>query len=288
MTRVAARNGRKMKNNLLQFVPRIIETPKILICTHCGAENDGAFNFCSHCGKALRPQKRSTKQKYAPLTKHTKVPLKTMQEIVAMEAALQDTTRKKTAYRNLVLFRLGCNVGLRGGDLVQLKAGQFINRDGSPKDTVYVVEEKTNKGREMSLESSVSNMVAQYTDDMKLGYNDYLFASQKGGYISRKTLNDDIIIPAAEKLGWNTLLYGSHTLRKTYAYRFYTQANALSKERGYRALSVLCRELGHSSEAITLCYIGIDREEIKEICALSAQEYDWAFAQAIRDELNNE
>ena len=128
-------------------------------------------------------------------------------------------------------------------------------------------------------------MVAQYTDDMHLASEDFLFGSQKGGCLTRKTLNDDIIVPAAVRLGWNPLLYGSHTMRKTYAYRFYTQAQHLSQERGYRALSMLCKELGHSNEAITLCYIGIEAEEIKEICNLSAKDYDWAFAQAIRDEL---
>lgn len=277
-----------MPSNLLQFKPRVVETPYILICTKCGEENEGTANFCSHCGKALRPQLRSTKQQYAPLTKHTKVPLKTMAEITAMEHSLQDTKRRRLAYRNLVLFRLGCNVGLRGGDLVQLKAGHFIGKDGSPKDTVYVIEQKTGKGRELKISDEVAAMVAQYTDDMHLASEDFLFGSQKGGCLTRKTLNDDIIVPAAVRLGWNPLLYGSHTMRKTYAYRFYTQAQHLSQERGYRALSMLCKELGHSNEAITLCYIGIEAEEIKEICNLSAKYYDWAFAQAIRDELGEE
>ena len=73
-----------------------------------------------------------------------------------------------------------------------------------------------------------------------------------------------------------------------YAYRFYTQAQHLSQERGYRALSMLCKELGHSNEAITLCYIGIEAEEIKEICNLSAKDYDWAVMQALRDELGED
>lgn len=51
---------------------------------------------------------------------------------------------------------------------------------------------------------------------------------------------------------------------------------------------MLCKELGHSNEAITLCYIGIEAEEIKEICNLSAKDYDWAFAQALRDELGED
>ena len=32
----------------------------------------------------------------------------------------------------------------------------------------------------------------------------------------------------------------------------------------------------------------ISAEEIKEICNLSAKDYDWAFAQAIRDELGED
>ena len=153
---------------------------------------------------------------------------------------------------------------------------------------MYVIEQKTGKGRELKISDEVATMVAQYTDDMHLDSKDFLFGSQKGGCLTRKTLNDDIIVPAAVRLGWNPLLYGSHTMRKTYAYRFYTQAQHLSQERGYRALSMLCKELGHSNEAITLCYIGIEAEEIKEICNLSAKDYDWAFAQAIRDELGED
>ena len=80
-----------MPSNLLQFKPRVVETPYILICAKCGEENEGTANFCSHCGKALRPQLRSTKQQYAPLTKHTKVPLKTMAEITAMLKELVGT-----------------------------------------------------------------------------------------------------------------------------------------------------------------------------------------------------
>lgn len=137
------------------------------------------------------------------------------------------------------------------------------------------------------MDSRLADMVARYVEDLKIGSNDYLFWSQDStGHILRKSLNDNIIRPAAQRLGLDVRLYGSHTLRKTYAYQFYTQANALSRERGYRALSMLCKELGHSSEAITLCYIGIDKEEVCEICGLTADQYDWGFAEALREEFN--
>lgn len=271
--------------SILTFQPRVVAPPRILICPKCGFENDGENKFCGQCGFSLRPAER--KQRYAPRTKHTKVPLKTIEEINSFEQVLLGAPRKRTAYRNGVLFRTGINVGLRAGDLVKLKADQFLGRDGSPRDTLYVIEEKTNKGREIKIDQRVGNMIAQYVEDLKLDLDDYLFWSQEGGYVLRKTLNDNIIVPTAKKLGWDAKLYGSHTLRKTYAYQFYTQANALSRERGYRALSMLCKELGHSSEAITLCYIGIDKEEVCEICGLSADQYDWEFAAAIREEFDD-
>lgn len=272
---------------VLEFKPRIVTPSRILICPQCGYENDGDHKFCGQCGFGLIPTPRTTKQWYVPKSKHTKMPLKTLEEINAFEQTLLNAPRKKTAYRNGVLFRTGISIGLRAGDLVKLKANQFLKADGSPRDALYVIEQKTNKGREIKLDSRLADMVARYVEDLKIGSNDYLFWSQDStGHILRKSLNDNIIRPAAQRLGLDVRLYGSHTLRKTYAYQFYTQANALSRERGYRALSMLCKELGHSSEAITLCYIGIDKEEVCEICGLTADQYDWGFAEALREEFN--
>lgn len=159
--------------------------------------------------------------------------------------------------------------------MVKLKANQFFKADGSPAMHYMSLNRKQIKA-EIKLDSRLADMVARYVEDLKIGSHDYLFWSQDStGHILRKSLNDNIIRPAAQRLGLDTRLYGSHTLRKTYAYQFYTQANALSRERGYRALSMLCKELGHSSEAITLCYIGIDKEEVCEICGLTADQYDW-------------
>ena len=276
-----------MPAQVLPFKPRTPEPEpiqKIIICPKCNAENDYEMNFCGKCGKALRQQPK--KERYAPKTKHTKVPLKTQEDIQLFELALTDGVRTKTALRNLNLFDLGIAVGLRAGDLVQLKASHFMTKEGTQRDNLYVIEEKTGKGREIYIDKRDFDTVCAYVDKAGILYDGYLFPSQKGGCITRKSLNDDIIIPTIKKIGWNPIYYGSHTLRKTFAYQFYASANTLSHERGYRALSILCRELHHSSEAITLAYIGIDKEEVQEICGLSADQADRAFRQALRDELD--
>ena len=177
--------------------------------------------------------------------------------------------QRRVAYRNYVLFSVGISIGLRASDLVRLKVRDFTG----PK--MYVIEEKTGKGREITVDPRVRAMVMKYAGELGLHANDDLFwAYGKSEHITAGNLNDQIIVPAAKALGLDPKLYGSHTLRKTYAYQFYMAANSISQERGYRALSVLCRELNHSSEAITLRYIGIDEEEVREICGLTVDQYD--------------
>jgi integrase len=276
-----------MAANVLEFKPRPNQE-RVIICVNCGAENSFSNNFCGGCGKALRPQRKSTKAKYAPQTKHTKVPLKTQSEVEAWERALTQGVRKRTAVRNLNLFDLGISVGLRASDLVTLKASNFVKKDGSQRDFLYVVEKKTGKGREIFIDRREFDSVCAYIEQAQILYDGWLFPSQQGDFITAKSLNDKIIVPTAKLMGLDSLYYGSHTLRKTFAYQFYTAANALSKERGYRALSILCRELNHSSEAITLSYIGIAKEEVQEICGLSADQVDWAKRQALREELEDE
>ena len=169
-----------------------------------------------------------------------------------------------------MIFMVGICTGLRASDLLALRASQFAKHDG----VLYVIEKKTGKGRTIMLADNIRKAIDAYIAKYKIAYDDLLFKSQQlDGQITIRGLNK-IIATAVDELGWDQDLYGSHTLRNTYAYQFYMTANSISRERGYRALSVLCKELNHSSEAITLAYIGIDKEEVCEICNLTAAQYD--------------
>ena len=259
------------KQNVISFPFREATAAKVQ-CKFCHAWIDDDALFCCRCGN--KQDSAGKKQRYTPKTKHTKAPLKTQEEIAKVQAILgtprdQSDMAKRIAYRNYLIFTLGISIGLRASDLLRLKVGDF------KKPTPYIIEQKTGKGRELNVNQKIKDMVFAYADKLGLKDDDYLFWSRQGGtHLSPDTLNRDILRPVARQLGWDDSKFGSHTLRKTYAYQFYKTANEISKERGYRALSVLCKELNHSSEAITLRYIGIDQEEISEICGLTVGQYN--------------
>lgn len=259
-------------SNLIEFPFQDATVGKVQ-CKYCHAWIDDDALFCCRCGS--KQETAGRKQKYAPKKKYTKVPLKTQEEIALWQKTIgtpeHDTkAQRECAYRNFVLFTVGVAIGLRVSDLVLLKVKDFTS------DKLYVIEKKTGKGREVMLSTKLREMVMTYADAVGLKQEDYLFW-QYGHHdvpMTPGNVNDHIIRRTAKRLGLDQKLYGSHTLRKTYAYQFYVTANAISKERGYRALSILCKVLNHSSEAITLRYIGIDEEEISEICGLTMDKYN--------------
>lgn len=261
-----------LKENVIEFPFQEVNVGKVQ-CPFCHAWIDDDALFCSRCGSKQKVEGR--KQKYAPKKKFTKVPLKTQEEIALWQKTIgtpENNTKaqKEVAYRNFILFTVGISTGLRVSDLVRLKVSDFVG------DKLYIIEKKTGKGREIMLSKSLCEMVQTYAKSIGLKPDGYLFWTygHKDTPMTPDHVNDHIIRATAKKLGLNTKLYGSHTLRKTYAYQFYKTANEISKERGYRALSILCKVLNHSSEAITLRYIGIDEEEISEISGLTIGQYN--------------
>lgn len=272
----------------MEMRPKILTFPEVRKCPHCHAIVDDDARYCMRCGGKIEKVKR-----YAPQKKHTKVPLKTQEEITAMQRQLAKPTKntaKKIALakRNFTMFSLGICIGLRSSDLVVLRARQFDLRS----NILYTIEKKTGKGREMILPDDVKEMMLQYINERGLSGDDYVFTSQQtrrgtvliGEHPLEPHSWNDIIVDAARALGWDTILYGGHSVRKTYAYQFYTTANAISRERGYRALSVLCKNMNHVSEAQTLAYIGIAEEEVCEICNLTTAQYNLVYELARKDE----
>ena len=266
----------------MECASKILTFPEIKRCHKCNNIVDNDDVFCSHCGAKLIIPK-----KYTPQKKYTKQPLKTIEEITQVYEVLakpvKDTPgRKKTASRNAMMFLVGINTGLRNSDIISLTAKPFL----TGKNEIYVIEKKTGKGRVIQVAENIMQVVRKYIKDNGIAEDELLFSSQGGGKLNRKELNR-IIQTAIQKLGWDITKYGSHTLRKTYAYQFYTAANKRSKESGYRALSILCKTLNHSSEAITLAYIGIDQEEICEICNITSEQYNDIIEKIMKEEDND-
>ncbi len=198
----------------------------------------------------------------------------------------------KEEYRNYTLFVLGINIGLRAGDLLSLKMGNvFEEIDDNVYclvDEVNIMEGKTNKTRMFTLNKSAKEAIAFYIEKLNLDYiyktrninatkkkkinvdeirfkdipiNDYLFKSRKG---TNSKLRVDslhkIIKSAMRDLGIKGN-YGTHSLRKTFGYFAFTN----NVKDNPRILQELQKIFNHSSEFITLSYIGITKESITNI-----------------------
>ena len=166
-------------------------------------------------------------------------PLRTETEISDFLFCLR---RNKNAPRDVFLFTLGINTGLRMSDLVRLRKKDIVHSKNPS-----IVEQKTGKKRTLYL-SSLQELIKNYTKT--LNEEDYLFPSSKGGHLEVNTVYQ-MFQKVAELLGRKDI--GTHTLRKTFGYHYYKKT---------RDIATLMEIFGHSSEKITKRYIGINEDEI--------------------------
>lgn len=163
--------------------------------------------------------------------------------------------------RNYLLFVLGCNVGLRAQDLVGLKTGDVSSSRQTIAKKVQVIEQKTHKLRTFEINRVAADALKVYLGSLPTYDEDaWLFPSRKGsGHITVDCVRD-IIKLTCKELGIKGN-YGAHSLRKTFGYWCYV--NGIQKNP--LVLATLQRIFGHSTQATTLRYIGIDSTEISNI-----------------------
>ena len=160
--------------------------------------------------------------------------------------------------RDLLLFVLGINTGLRISDLLPLKLIDVKNKEGDPKDYVYLTEKKTHKQRKIILNSEVKKALQIFfTKSNIYDLDTYLFTSEK----------NDQNKPLSKVRAWQLIngwcrgvgileRVGTHTLRKTLGYQM--------RKSGI-AIEVIQEMLGHSSVSVTTRYIGISQEELEQV-----------------------
>lgn len=150
----------------------------------------------------------------------------------------------KESYRNLLLFDLGINLGLRISDILALNV-----YDVKDKNVIKLKEKKTGKYKTIPINIKIKKMLFNYTKDMEL--NTPLFVSAYNNRLDRFTAYR--IINNACKKANIELAVGTHTLRKTFGYHFYKK---------YNDIVLLQKIFNHSNPAITLRYIGIEQNYI--------------------------
>lgn len=154
--------------------------------------------------------------------------------------------------RMFLLFEIGINTGLRISDMIRLRKKHVCG------EWIETVEQKTGKVTRIPLNTRIREIIQDRCRDMNA--DDYLFPSrmQTGdGSIQqpmtrRNAYNDIRRIATMFGLGDHI---GCHTLRKTFGYWHYKQN---------KDLEILRQWFNHTSQIVTLRYIGMDEDERKK------------------------
>ena len=148
--------------------------------------------------------------------------------------------------RDLLLFTIGTNCGLRISDIIALNVGDVRN-----KSHIQIIEKKTGKFKKFPINSKLKPMIEQFTEGKNS--NEALFTSifsnrmdRFGAYYILKT--------AGKAVGLQDKI-GTHTLRKTFGYHHYKKL---------KDIAILQKIFNHSNPTITLRYIGIEQDQIDE------------------------
>ena len=147
------------------------------------------------------------------------------------------------------LWKIGLNLALRISDLLSIK---FDDIEG---DRLTLKESKTGKIAKIKL-----NQTAQIKiNDIKLKHPEHIYLFQS--HRSRQSINSKpkplnrrsvtkAFMLVGEELG---IALGTHSMRKTRGYHLYKKTRDIGR---------VMKMLRHSSEGVTLRYIGITQEDI--------------------------
>ncbi len=166
-------------------------------------------------------------------------PIRSKKDIRKIESIL-----KKQSMRNMLIFTIGTNCGLRISDILSLNVGDVRNRD-----YISIKEKKTGKYKRFPINAKLKPIFAKFTKDRNL--DEPLFLSVFNNRMER-TQCYRIVNEACHQAGIDYRI-GTHTLRKTFGYHHYQK---------FKDVAVLQKIFNHCSPQVTLRYIGIDQDMI--------------------------
>lgn len=174
-------------------------------------------------------------------------PLRRTKDISAIKGVLSHRPR------DFALFVFGIHAGLRGGDLLSVRWTDILTPDGKARDKIKVLESKTKKCRILTLQENAREALTRWRDFTEHDLNGYVFPNSTGERLTIQRLHQ--LVNQWASLAGVKGHFGSHTLRKTYGYHM---------RRAGVGIETLMKVFGHSSQSITLRYIGIEEDEIAE------------------------
>lgn len=177
-------------------------------------------------------------------------PLKSKYKIDQVRDLLENYTREPL--RNKIIFNLGINNGLRTGDIVNLKVVDVLG-----KDRAMIIEGKTGKKREIRLNvAGIKQDIIEYVGKRPYDDDSYLFVSHRN---PREPISTKAIYRIFKRInevsGGQLPHLTAHSMRRTFGYMYYKKTHDIA---------TLMKIFNHSSQNITLRYIGMDREELRK------------------------
>jgi len=180
-----------------------------------------------------------------------KPPLK-QREIWAIRIRLQ----LKSGTRELAMFNLAIDSKLRSCDLVKLKV-RDVYHGNDIASRAMVLQKKTQQPVQFEITEQTRDALKIWISHKQLRPEDYLFRSRINSlnHISTRQYAR-IVHKWVEMIGLDTLLYGTHSLRRTKATLIYKRTKNL------RAVQLL---LGHTKLESTVRYLGIEVDDALEM-----------------------
>ncbi len=172
-------------------------------------------------------------------------PIRRMKDINAIKNILSGN------HRNLLLFTMGINSGLRICDLLKIRVKDVSGI--KPGRSCIISKSKNGKKNILMMNNTMYDALRNYLEKARPDKNDYLFASQK---TKDKPLSIQAINALVKK--WTRAVnlngnYGAITLRKTFGYIQRTEYGA--------GLEALASKFNHSSSRMTMKFLDLDFEE---------------------------
>ena len=145
---------------------------------------------------------------------------------------------------------LQASLGLRLGDVLQLRMGSFVKDNGRWR--LDIKEQKTGKVRDFTVAVEIYSFIQEYALNMGISAQTKLFD------ISERQIERHLN-KVFSKMELPLRNYGSHSYRKYFASRIY-----LENEMNIELVRVL---LQHSSVAVTQRYIGLSQKTVEDALA---------------------
>ena len=153
--------------------------------------------------------------------------------------------------RNYTIFQVGKATLLRVSDVLALRRSEIYEDDGTIKKNAYIRDKKTGKSNILYLKPVKQDLIDYFNWlNEKNIQSEWLFPSSRdySRHITEKQFYK-VMAKTGDLLGINYL--GTHSMRKSGAYRVYTQT--------HYNIGLVMSLLNHSSEAMTLKYLGLDQ-----------------------------